>query len=289
MSSGGSLVRLSPEGEGEFVGFVWESARSFDTFENTVSPSVSGVEELVIVSGTGPYARGASVVSIDLYDGASWVTVWSASLGAEAYYSLGGLSVRFASQSVSGVRVRSAPGLSPTFEGWEDVVFHFGRRSSGSVSVASEWRIEASAAEEVSVSSMDVVVNAGGQVDVSAVEGVSVSASDVSVASSGLTEVSSRDVSVVAGERLEAYGGEEVRVTGGAIGVESLGRLDAVAVAGVSLTTEDVTVRADGAAEAYVRSATVGVSSSLDVHAGSSLGLSTGVLSLSVEGGVAAM
>jgi hypothetical protein len=46
-----------------------------------VSPSVSGVEELVIVSGTGPYARGASVVSIDLYDGASWVTVWSASWG----------------------------------------------------------------------------------------------------------------------------------------------------------------------------------------------------------------
>ena len=65
-------MRLSPEGEGEFVGFVWESARSFDTFENTVSPSVSGVEELVIVSATVPYARGASVVSIDLYDGAAW-------------------------------------------------------------------------------------------------------------------------------------------------------------------------------------------------------------------------
>ena len=184
------------------MGFVWESARSFDTFENVVSPAVVGVEELVIVSGAGPYARGASVVSIDLYDGSAWVTVWSASLGAEAYYSLGGLSVRFASQSVSGVRVRSAPGLNPTFESWGEVVFHFGRRSSGSVSVSSEWRIEASAAEEVSVSSMDVVVNAGGTVDVSAVEGVSVSASDVSVESSGLTEVSSRDVSVVAGDRL---------------------------------------------------------------------------------------
>ena len=132
VSSGGSLVRLSPEGEGEFVGFVWESARSFDTFENTVSPSVSGVEELVIVSATGPYARGASVVSIDLYDGAAWVTVWSASLGAEAYYSLGGLSVRFAAQTVSGVRVRSTPGLNPTFESWGEVVFHLGRRSSGS-------------------------------------------------------------------------------------------------------------------------------------------------------------
>ena len=53
VSSGGSLVRLSPEGEGEFVGFAWESARSFDAFENVVSPSVADVEELVIVSGGG--------------------------------------------------------------------------------------------------------------------------------------------------------------------------------------------------------------------------------------------
>ena len=239
VSSGGSVVRLSPEGEGEFVGFVWESARSFDSFENVVSPSVSDVEELVIVSGSGPYARGASEVSLDLYDGSSWVSVWSASLGAEAYYSLGGLSVRFGVQSVSGMRLRSAPGLSPTFEGWSDVVVHFGRRSSGSVSVSSAWRIEASAGEEVSVSSMDVVVNAGGSVSVSSVEGVHVSASDVSVSSSGLVDVSSREVSVVGVDRLEAYGGEEVRVTGGSIGVESLGRLDGVSAGGVSLTTEE--------------------------------------------------
>ena len=289
VSSGGSLVRLSPEGEGEFVGFVWESARSFDSFENVVSPSVSEVEELVIVSGAGPYARGASEVSIDLYDGSSWVSVWSASLGAEAYYSLGGLSVRFASQSVSGVRVRSAPGLNPTFEGWSDVVIHFGRRSSGSVSVSSAWRIEASAGEEVSVSSMDVVVNAGGSVDVSSVEGVHVSGSDVSVSSSVSMDVSSRDVSVVAGDRLDAYGGEEVRVTGGSIGVESLGRLDGVSAGGVSLTTEDAVMRAPGSAEAYVGSGVIGASSSLAVHAGSSLGVSTGLLSVSVEGDVEAV
>ena len=36
-------------------------------------------------------------------------------------------------------------------------------------------------------------------------------------------------------------------------------------------------------------SAVVGVSASLDVHAGSSLGVSTGVLSLSVEGGIEAV
>ena len=66
VSSGGSFVRLSPEGEGEFVGVAWESARSFDAFENVVSPSVADVEEVVIVGGAaGPYARGASVV----YDG----------------------------------------------------------------------------------------------------------------------------------------------------------------------------------------------------------------------------
>ena len=44
-------------------------------------------------------------------------------------------------------------------------------------------------------------------------------------------------------------------------------------------------LRAPGAAEAYVGMRDLGVSTSLDVHAGSSLGVSTGVLSLSVEGG----
>ena len=115
------------------------------------------------------------------------------------------------------------------------------------------------------------------------------SASDVSVSSSGVVDVSSREVSVVGVDRLEAYGGEEVRVTGGSIGVESLGRLDGVAAGGVSLTTEDAVLRADGSAEAYMGSGVVGVSSSLAVHAGSSLGVSTGVLSLSVEGGVEAV
>ena len=169
VSSGGSFVSLSPEGEGEFVGFSWESAVAFDVFENVVSPSISDVEELVVVGGAagccsgGPFARGASVVSIDLHDGSSWVTVWSASLGADAHYSLGGLSVRFARQAVAGVRVRSEPGLGPTFEGWGGVTMHFGTRASGAVAVSSEWRIEASAGEEVSVSSMDVSVSAGGQ------------------------------------------------------------------------------------------------------------------------------
>ena len=107
------------------------------------------------------------------------MTVWSASLGADAYYSLGGLSVRFGRQAVSGVRVRSEPGVGPTFEGWGGVVLHFGTRASGAVSVSSEWRIEASAGEEVSVSSMDVCVSAGGQVSVSAVDGVDVSGGDV--------------------------------------------------------------------------------------------------------------
>ena len=91
------------------------------------------------------------------------MTVWSASLGADAYYSLGGLSVRFGRQAVSGVRVRSEPGVGPTFEGWGGVVLHFGTRASGAVSVSSEWRIEASAGEEVSVSSMDVWCLRGGR------------------------------------------------------------------------------------------------------------------------------
>merc|ERR1712185_211506 len=163
-STGGSVSVSGYEG----VGVSWESARSFDSFENVVSPSVADVEEVVIVQGdspqSGPYARGASVVYMDVHNGAAWVNVWSASLGAEAYYSLGGLSVRFERQTVSALRLRSEPALSPTFEGWEGVVVHLGTRASGAVSVASERRIEASAGEEVSVSSTDVRVSAGGMV-----------------------------------------------------------------------------------------------------------------------------
>ena len=55
VSSGGSVVRLSPEGEGEFVGFVWESARSFDSFENVVSPSVS---DCLLYTSPSPRDRG---------------------------------------------------------------------------------------------------------------------------------------------------------------------------------------------------------------------------------------
>ncbi|MEC7262087.1 MAG: hypothetical protein VXV71_06620, partial [Candidatus Thermoplasmatota archaeon] len=142
------------------------------------------------------------MVSIDLFDGSSWVGVWSASLGADAYYSLGGLSVRFGRQAVAGVRVRSDPGLGPTFEGWGGVTMHFGTRASGAVSVSSEWRIEASAGEEVSVSSMDVSVSAGGSVSVSAVDGVEVSGEAVTVSGGRRVGVSSREVSVVAGDSL---------------------------------------------------------------------------------------
>ena len=48
-------------------------------------------------------------------------------------------------------------------------------------------------------------------------------------------------------------------------------------------------MRAPGSAEAYVGSGVVGASSSLAVHAGSSLGVSTGLLSVSVEGDVEAV
>ena len=90
-------------------------------------------------------------------------------------------------------------------------------------------------------------------------------------------------------DRLEAYGGEEVRVTGGSIGVESLGRLDGVSAGGVSLSSSEIRGSASLSASLFAESGTLGILSSLAVHAGSSLGVSTGVLSVSVEGGVEAV
>ena len=231
VSSGGSLVRLSPEGEGEFVGFAWESARSFDTFENVVSPSVAGVEELVIVSGGGavrawrergvdrPVRRRVVGDGVERVAGGGGVLLAGRSERALRAQSVSGCvcAARRAEPDVRGLGGRGVPlrasvvGLGVGGVG----VAHRGVGGGGG-----ERELDGRGGER---GRRGGGVGGGGRER---------ERGDVSVASSGLTEVSSRDVSVVAGDRLEAFGGEEVRVTGGAIGVESLGRLDAVAAGG---------------------------------------------------------
>ena len=62
------------------------------------------------------------------------------SLGAGSY-SMDGLHVSFTRRTVAGVRLSSAPAGSGSFEGWSEVVFHFGRARSGSIELGQRERV----------------------------------------------------------------------------------------------------------------------------------------------------
>ena len=118
VGSTGATVELSGVGDVEYVGFVWRSSASFDEFTNAV-PSMTDVEEVLIRSSSsrrGASLGGARVVSaagtsVSLWLAsaeASWEGVWSSSLGAGSY-SMDGLHVSFARQTVVGIRLSSRP------------------------------------------------------------------------------------------------------------------------------------------------------------------------------------
>ena len=135
------MVELSGDSGTEYVGFVWRSSPSFDEYEVVVADVITAVEELIVRSGASGGARvvsrGSTSVSMELNSGgSSWARVWGASLG-EGSYSVDGLHVKFAQQDVHGIRLSSSPFGNPSFDGWGDVVFHFGRAvGAGSVTVS---------------------------------------------------------------------------------------------------------------------------------------------------------
>jgi hypothetical protein len=169
----------------EYIGFVWRSSASFDEYDVVVDAVMTGVEEVIVKSGVSGGARvlsaGSTSVSMSLGGGSSsWTRVWGASLG-EGSYSLDGLHVKFAKQDVHGIRLSSSPFGNPSFDGWGDVVMHFGRAvGSGSVRVSASSVLEAVAGDSVSVESASVSVAAGGSLDVSG-DSVSIASEDIQV------------------------------------------------------------------------------------------------------------
>ena len=147
VGSTGATVELSGVGDVEYVGFVWRSSASFDEFTNAV-PTMADVEEVLIrstVSGGMRVVSGSGTsVSLWLASGATqWTGVWSSSLGAGSY-SMDGVHVSFARQTVVGIKLMSSPVGTGSFEGWDEAVFHFGRAvGAGSVTVSSSSVLEA--------------------------------------------------------------------------------------------------------------------------------------------------
>ena len=190
---------------------------------------IQDVEELIVRSGVVGGARAVSSggvrVHMDLRSGESsesWVNVWSSMLGPGSY-SMDGLHVHFNKQEVLGIRLGSVPASDPTFVGWGEVVFHFGRMAgSGAVKVSASSVLEAVAGEAVVVQTEAVSVAAGGVVDVSGGEAVTVTTEAVSVQSVSL-EASSETVSVTS-EQLEVFSGGAISVSSGTTTIASTGR-----------------------------------------------------------------
>ena len=114
-------MELEGAGEVEYVGFGWRSSTSFEEFSNVV-PRMTAVTELIVrgsaSSAVALSSAGGSSASLWLQssEGGDWRQVWGARVGAGTY-SLDGLHVRFASQTVVGVRL-SVVGGGGVFEGW---------------------------------------------------------------------------------------------------------------------------------------------------------------------------
>ena len=149
VGSVGAAVELAGASDTEYVGFVWRSSSSFDEYSVALAAAITEVEEVIVAGasssgGTRVLSRGGTSVWLELQTASgSWTRVWSTTLG-EGSYSLDGLHVRFERQDVGGVRFGSEPKAGPSFDGWGEVVLHFGRAvGSGAVRVSASSVLEA--------------------------------------------------------------------------------------------------------------------------------------------------
>ena len=157
VSGAGSVVELGGgAGKVEYVSFTWRSSSSFTAFSNAV-PLVAGAEEVIIRSSVAGGAllsssAGGATASLSVQSsvGGAWTTVWSTTVGA-GLYSLDGLHVRFVRQDVAGVQLSVSGGGS--FDGWDAVVLHFGRASTGVARVASAGMLDVVSGDAVVVAS----------------------------------------------------------------------------------------------------------------------------------------
>ena len=266
VASEGAAVELSGTGETEYVGFVWRSSSSFEEFTNEV-PEMADVEELLIrqqrgigwrsARGVGRRDVGVVVSEIDVViiivhhhrRSAAAVQQERGSLcgrrrWGRASYSMDGLHVSFTRRTVVGVRLSSAPAGSGSFEGWSEVVFHFGRvSSSGSVSVSASSALEAVSGESVSVSSESVSVSAGKSLEVSGGESVSLVSETVSVSAAETLEARATRASLAVSEDVDVLSGGAVTVSSASARLESSGAVSVasgseVSVSGASASLE---------------------------------------------------
>ena len=209
---------MSSEGsELKFVAYAWRSSASFDQFEN-VFPVMTGVSEILINSAAGGalvMSESLATVGLSVATGGSgglaWAEVWKMSVGS-GVYSMAGQRIQLSEkQDVEGVRLTSSVGGSAhsgsgVFEGWSEVVFHFGvATSAGAVKVAS-GTIELGAGTSASVSSESVSISAAAEIAISAGE-VEFASEVISVQASAGAAIEADRLSLVSAGALDVVSG----------------------------------------------------------------------------------
>ena len=113
--------------------------------------------------------------------GRNWLTVWSSTYG-RGQYSMDGLTVQFAECTVHAIRLSSDMHNTAVFDGWSEVLLHFGRvESTGKMTIQTAGSLDAVAGETISISTNDMALSAAGTLDVSAGEDLTILASTASV------------------------------------------------------------------------------------------------------------
>ena len=78
-------------------------------------------------NSNGHSHSGNVTITIDLWDGASWINVFETLLEDSEEIQLSSVSVDFTNiASVSMLRIASDPGQGTTFHGMDELFFHFG-------------------------------------------------------------------------------------------------------------------------------------------------------------------
>ncbi len=106
---------------------TWTGTSDFDTSESPTFSTLTGVTGLTVSGMSDGYghAHGGTTLTIELFDPntATWNSVHSVPLAGGAEFHYDGLSITFATQTASQIRLFSNPFQGDSFHSWGDEIF----------------------------------------------------------------------------------------------------------------------------------------------------------------------
>ena len=293
VASRGSAVELSGDDDVEYLGYVWRASDSFQQFENVV-PRIEGVVEVIVhggsVGGAQAIASGGATFHIDLgvvdssTQAVSFTRVWSSTVGAGTYL-LDGLHVRIGQQTVDLIRMSAEGG--GTYDGWSEVLFHFGRAvGAGTVTVAASNALEAVAGESVSVAAEGITLSAGTSVDVRS-KSIHVSSEELNLQADTLT-AAGQTVQVSATSSVEVFTGGSLSASGNSMSLHAVDEVGFVAGDVAAVSANVAVIELSELVELSTPKLKVRGGDSVEVYSGESVDVHTGDFTVNAGGTVSA-